>query len=33
VHLPNQPQFDPMTGTPLRGHQVDWIEVPASCLS
>jgi hypothetical protein len=33
VHLPNQPQFDPMTGASLRGHQVDWIEVPASCLS
>ncbi len=33
VHLPDQPQFDPMTGAKLQGHQVDWIEVPASCLS
>ncbi len=33
VHLPNESQFDPNTGVKLRGHQVDWIEVPASCLS
>ena len=34
VHLPNQPQFDPMTGASLQGqHRIDWIEVPASCLS
>jgi hypothetical protein len=33
VHLPNQPQFDPMTGEKTQGHQIDWIEAPASCLS
>lgn len=32
VFLPNQPQFDPATGAKLPGHQVHWIEVPASCL-
>ena len=33
VHGPNDPKFDPATGTPIRGNQVNWIEVPASCLS
>lgn len=32
VHLPNEPKFDPATGELLRGHQIDWIEVPGSCL-
>ena len=32
VNLPGQPQFDSTTGEKLKGHQVDWIEVPASCL-
>jgi hypothetical protein len=32
VHGPNDPKFDPHTGEPTKGHQVDWIEVPASCL-
>jgi len=33
VYLPGQPQFDPQTGEKMQGHQVAWIEVPASCLS
>ena len=33
VYLPNEPQFDPKSGDKLQGHQVDWVEVPASCLS
>jgi hypothetical protein len=32
VHGTNESQFDPRTGEKLPGHQVDWIEVPASCL-
>jgi hypothetical protein len=32
VHLPGQPLFDPMTGEKTVGHQIDWIEVPGSCL-
>lgn len=33
VYLPNQPQFDPISGDKVPGHRVDWVEVPASCLS
>jgi hypothetical protein len=32
VHGPNDPKFDALTGEKTRGNQVDWIEVPASCL-
>lgn len=32
VYLPNEPLFDPKTGEKTKGHQVDWVEVPASCL-
>lgn len=32
VHGPNDPKFNPLTGEKTRGTQVDWIEVPASCL-
>jgi hypothetical protein len=33
VHGPNDPKFDPITGEKTPGHRVDWVEVPASCLS
>jgi len=33
VHGPNDPKFDPMSGVATQGNRVDWIEVPASCLS
>lgn len=33
VHHPNDPKFDPITGQQTKGHQVDWIEAPASTLS
>jgi len=33
VYGPNDPKFDQLTGKPVQGNKVDWIEVPGSCLS
>jgi hypothetical protein len=33
VYGPNDPKFDSISGAPVLGNQVDWIEVPGSCLS